>query len=525
MIDFRRIALLCVPALLVHAAFAAAAGLTWRERLDQAERFCREGRNEDAVEAASGVLADAEKDLGRQSRDLGRALLRLGRIYGTAGYMAPLPKIERLLSAIESKDFETRLALGVVLRAEEKYAEAEAALKNAAALHPDDPQVADELIRVYDDTGRFGEEVRLLRLGIERKPKEYDLYSRLAHAYIRLGRSAEAKEAFAKAGTIDSRFAHIEEGYFYLHSGEPRHARAVFEDVIAVDSASAMGYHHMGAYMGTGQRYAEAEKYLRRALEKLEADPDAGEDDLVHTLTWLGNVVRDQGRYAEAEAFYLKASDKAHPGSRRQFLLLQALAKLYAAEGDTARAERIYRQAAADCSGRFTRRYWEAALPLIDLGRFYLAQGRRTEAEAAAGRAEAFCWDLPIGEGRFVLLGLVSQLYTELGDVSKRGALDDRLLPLRRTMPFDPDLVWAEKDAAALDLDAGRSREAEEGYRRAIAVLDHNDYWNDEADALDQLAAVCERRGERRESVDARNKAIALRARPEGAEPPSREER
>ncbi|MFI5350151.1 MAG: tetratricopeptide repeat protein, partial [Elusimicrobiota bacterium] len=302
-------------------------------------------------------------------------------------------------------------------------------------------------------------------------------------------------------------------GYFYMNSGEPVHAKEAFESAVAADTSSALGYHHMGSYLNNRRQYAEAEKYFRRALEKLEADPGASANDLYHARIWLGNVAEAQGRHAEAEAVYLRGLKEARPGSARQLYLLHTLAMLYVSSGKSAQAEETYKRAVAECNTRFTCQHARAGGALIDLGQFYFSQGRRSEAEAMAEQAEKDCADVPIGQGRFDMLRRLSLLYASLGDVSRRDALYARLLPLRREMPFNPDLVWVESGLADGQAAEGRFQEAEDHYRQAIGMLDHNGYWKEEADMLDNLAAIDEKEGKREAAADAREQAKSLRTR------------
>jgi tetratricopeptide (TPR) repeat protein len=151
---------------------------------------------------------------------------------------------------------------------------------------------------------------------------------------------------------------------------------------------------------------------------------------------------------------------------------------------------------------------------LIDLGQFYVGLGRVAEAEAMAKRAEKACEDVPIGQERFSVLGELSAFYSKLGDVSRNEALYNRLLPMRRAMPFSPDLVWVEKGLAEMDAARGRFPESEDHYRLAIGILDHNDRWKEEADALEALASVYKKGGKRPEEEAAEEQAKSLRARP-----------
>ncbi|MFI5348033.1 MAG: tetratricopeptide repeat protein [Elusimicrobiota bacterium] len=504
-------------ALLFCCGSTSSAGSSWRGALDQSEHDFKDGRSAEAAAGAQGALADADKSLGADDPQIGRILSRLSRFAEAAGDAERMTEARRRLSSFKPKTCEVWLELGRLLRGEGRSQEAEKAIENALALNPDDPSAEFALAGIYDDLGRYEEEVRLLRRMIGKRPQDYDLYSRLALAYIRLGRVAQARETYARGRRIDGHAAeaYIEEGYFDLHSNDPVRAQDEFRSAIAVDTASPFGYHHMGAYLMSERRYAEAEKYLRRALEKIEADPSSQTEDLLHTFVWLGKAIEAQGRYPEAEAVYLEGLDKAPPaggasGGRRQELL-GGLARVYIDQGDDARAEATYKRAAAECDVRCP--FSHVGQALLALGRFYVDRGRRAEAEAAAERAGRACESIPIGRGRFGALKELSALYGILGKASKVEALYAELLPLRRTMPFDPDLVWVESGLAASAAAKRRFQDAELHYREAIAMLDHNGSWKEEAVLLDEMAEMLKRSGKASAAEKAGAQAIALKTR------------
>ncbi|MFI5350776.1 MAG: tetratricopeptide repeat protein [Elusimicrobiota bacterium] len=507
--------------LMTFFGFALAAEPSWQAQLSRAERLSGEGKNEESAAAAQRALADAQGSLGPQAPEFSRVLLRLSRLYETVGTSAQLGELEKRLSAIESKDFDIWLSLGDVERAEGKSLEAERALKEALALKPGDPDAQYDLARVYDDLGRFEEEVPLLKKRIAAGVRDYTLYSQLANVYIRLGRPAEAKETFSRARRVGSMAAeaYIEEGYFDLQTGKTDHAQKDFESAILVDPASPFGYHHMGSYLNHGRRYPEAEKYFRRALRVLEADPTTSTGHLLHTMNDLGIAVAAQGRSKEAEGIFLEALEKARGGddselsSAAQQGILRHLGDVYVSEGRLAEAEAAYKRRVAACKVRYKCPHSNGtALNLVVLGQFYLSQGRRTEAEAAAEQAEKACAEVPIGQGRLEALKEISLLYAKLGEESRREALYSRLVPLRRTMPFDPDLVWVETGLADMAAAQGRFSQAEDHCRQAIAVLDRNGYWKEESDVLDLLAGIYARAGNRA-ADETRDRAKILRAR------------
>ena len=421
---------------------------------------------------------------------------------------ARLSEMERRLAAIESKDFEEWLVLGTILREEGKPRAAEDALRKALALKPDDPSAENALAQAYDDMDRFEEEIVPLKKAIERNPRGYSSYARLANVYIRLGRPAEAKETFALARKIDGKAAraYIDEGYFDLNSGEPARAKEDFESAVAVDTSSPFGYHHLGAYYATNQQYPEAEKYFRRALERLEADPKTRPEDLLHALDWLGRVVRAQGRSAEAEAIYRRCLEKPAPGPF-YFMCARSLGDMYDSQEKPALAEETLQRAATACEGGpacSCRGRTQAVL-----GSFYLKHGRRREASDMADRAAKSCAGYHDSFDALIFSELEG-LYERLGDASKEDELHGRVMAARSSIFFSAVLP----DTAERDMKRGRFGEAEDLYRQGIRVFNHRGDGRQEAAMLDGLAAACEKEGKPHEAAEASEKANALRARP-----------
>ena len=482
---------------------------SWRARLDRAEQLSGEGKNAESAAAAEGVLADAEKSLGPEDSEINGILSRLSRIYEAAEDVSHVSEMEKRLSSIKSKDFAVWLALGAARRFQERFLEAQDALKKALALKPDDSQAQRELAMVDHALGRDDEAVKFFERAIRQGPRDYDLYMQLARSDMRLGRLAEAKAAFAQAKKLDGKSleAYIDEGYFHLERGEIAQGKEAFESAIAVDTASPFGYHHMGAYLSHNGEYAEAEKYFRQALERLEANPTARTDDLIHTIVGLGDAIRRQGRSAEAETVFRKCLEKEMPSSL-YVDCLQELGEIYASEGKNAQAEDIFKRAADACEDgpACTCR----GLALINLGDFYLKQGRKREVSAMADEAGKLCAGYLTSN--FSLLMDLAGLYMSSGDVVKGEALYGRILAVGRSMPFHRALAWALARMADLGMTQGRFREAEGFYRQAIPIFENHGDEQQEAAMFDGIAAACEKESKPQEAAEAREKAKSLRA-------------
>ncbi|MFI5347958.1 MAG: tetratricopeptide repeat protein [Elusimicrobiota bacterium] len=504
----RPAAMFAALALPILCALAGAeADAPWRKQLDQAEHLLDDGQKEEAMRTAQGVLKNLEAARGPDAPETGRVLAFLTRIYLTSGDVAKFPEMEARLSAVKSKGFEAWLALGGVLREEEKYRDAEDAIEKALAYKPDDVGAKYHLALLYEDMGRFDEEIVALKGMIARQPSRFAL-AKLAQTYTRLGRASEAEKAYSRANAVEPKGAdagrYIEEGYFNLHAGKVVQAEEDFESAVDLDTANPAAYHHLGAYYEQTGNYPEAEKHYRRALELLQADPRTKAADRIHTIFLLGNVLMREGRAPAAQAVYRKCLDDPAP----VFLnvcCLQALSDSYVSENRLSPAEETLRRAAAacaegpECSCR--------GMADIALGRFYLERGRRLEASSLADRAAKSCASYHALFEPFISLAL-AQLYGKLGDASKEKGFYERSVAERGSLQF----VFMLPAAADMAMDLGRFDEAEDIYRQGIRIYEDRGDRKDEAAMLDGLASACEKNGKPREAADARRKASLLKA-------------
>jgi tetratricopeptide (TPR) repeat protein len=505
----RRGALLASLILVGACGLSNAAEDSWQESLARADALSAQGKNVESAAAARSALAEAEKSLGPEAPEIGHILARLTRYDRSVEDFSQFPEREKRLSAMKSKDFEAWLALGMILREEEKAPEAEKALEKALALKPDDGEAENELVRAYEAGGQLEDEVVVLKTLIKNRPGDYSPYSQLARTYARLGRLDQAAETFARGKKLDGKSAdaYVDEGYFYLHSGRPdaaERAREDFESAVAADTASPSGYHHLGSYLVESGRYVEADEYFRIALRRLEANPNAKPEDLDHTAGDFGNILSFQGRFDEAETVYRKCRPAAVD---LYFICLQGLGDLYASQGKTRQAEAVFRNAVADgaegpactCRGR----------SLIALGDFYLRQGRKDEASAAAHQGERLCADFH-STGSIEVLVKLARLYWDLGDLPRTRSLYERGLVFRTSEEF----AWYRRDLADLAMKLRRFPEAEDLDRQGIQLNHSLGNARREAEFLDGLAAACEKEGKTREAAETREQARALRARP-----------
>ena len=344
--------LFCMLSLMTFHGPVMAEGSSWQGLLAQAERYSTEGKHHEAVQAARSALADAEKKLGVEAPEVGHILARLTMYSFQTGEHLLFPELEKRLREFGSKDFEIWMALGVLLGREERFVEAENALRKAFALNPDDAWAVCELAIAVGRLGRKEDAVHLLKKGLERHPRDYRMHLELANSYVALGLYAHAKEIFARAKKIDSKeaSAYIQEGYALMNAGQDAQAEESFKSLI--DVSTPLGYHHMASYFIRSNQLSEAEGHLRRALQELEADENARLYDLLHTINNLGVIVARQGRKDEAAAIFRDGLKRMSPHNDWYPGFSTALAEIYASQGRKAQAEDYFKQALGGGAGR-----------------------------------------------------------------------------------------------------------------------------------------------------------------------------
>ena len=509
----RDLIFLSLPLLFACGASLSIKGQSWQDTMAQADRLETAGKYAQAAETARAALQVAEKGAGPDAPDVVEILGRLGRFYLESDNSAGLDSVEKRLSGVNPKNHQVWMAIGRLFREEERYPEAEEALKKSLILEPSAVDAESELGRIYTAQGQHEKAAEALREALLRRPKDYGLTMQLAQTYLRTRRYDLAKQTFARAKKIDDKAAaaYIKEGYAYLSAGEDEQGRKEFEDLIAIDTASPLGYHHMGAYLERHQRYLEAEGYYRRALGMQEENPVSNDFDLIHTVTNLAELISEHGgRLAEAGALCRKYLGRGKINSCERGLLLETLAGISVSEDKFTEADNFIKQEEAaenpalDCTRSMRGRM------LTSMASFDTDHGLKSKAEALAERASNLYRGRPMSDGLLDLAGL----YLRLGRESQSEEIFLRIIATHSSMPLSPELALAEDSLARLYETQDRRAEAESLYLRAIASWKTRSTWYKAADALDGLAAVYEKDGKRKEADDARKQAQAFAGMP-----------
>ena len=191
-------------------------------------------------------------------------------------------------------DFRYYHALGEVSLAAERYAQAEAALKQSLARHPHNPPALRLLGRALLARQKGEEAIRVLKRAIALDPLERRTYELLALAYRQQGMHARAVEAWKQALAFwpeDVRLLNSL-GNEYWYAGQAAEAVAVLERAAGLQPRDASIQGSLGGVYWRAGKLAEAEAALLKAIELM---PDE--------VGWRSNLVgvyQQQRRWDEA---------------------------------------------------------------------------------------------------------------------------------------------------------------------------------------------------------------------------------
>jgi tetratricopeptide (TPR) repeat protein len=166
--------------------------------------------------------------------------------------------------------------LGYAYRFVERYSDAEAAFKKYTQLIPNDPNPYDSYAELLMTMGRFDESIAAYRKALAIDANFVNSYVGIGSNYLAMGKVDEARAAFAKLQSVAR------------NTGERRLARFW----------TAAAYVHEGA---TDKAIGE----LKAGYALADAEHDAG--TMSGDLVQMGDVLREAGRFDEAQARYLEA--------------------------------------------------------------------------------------------------------------------------------------------------------------------------------------------------------------------------
>ena len=352
--------------------------------------------------------------------------------------------------------------------------DAEAALRKALELDPQNGCARIELGALYEDRGIFAQAAAEFERAIAIEPDHGGAHCQLGRIYRRQGRASEAEAALRKALELDPRngWARFELGVLFQDQGRFVEAAAEFESAIAVDQNQGWVHYQLGRIYRRLGRYSEAEAALRKTLE---LDPQNGGAQFE-----LGALYADQKRFIEAAAEFERAIgiDPNMVGAHGQLgLMCRRQGRLPEAEAALRRALELDPR---DAGAR------------IELGALYADQRKFIEAAAEFERAIAISPDH-------------GEAYLHLGKTCRgRGRLPEAEAAFEKALALDPrnDRVCVE--LGFLYKDQERFPEAEAAFQKAVACDPRN------GGAHFQLGNVYRQQGRWREAEAEFKAAISI---------------
>jgi tetratricopeptide (TPR) repeat protein len=270
-------------------AFGAAARLRpgWHQPpYDLGNALQALGRFEEAARAYRAALK-LRPDFAQAEANLGNALRAAGK---TEQAIAAYRRLLRRRPDMA----EVHHNLGVALLSQNDVPGAEACFRAALSLRADFAEALESLARLLVAAGRFAEAAGPAMAACAARPDRPDLAELLGDARRGAGQHARALEAYARAIALDpgrhsARFAMAET---HRLQRDPAGAEAVLRGLVGDLPDSWLAHHDLGNVLRDQGRFAAAEDAYRAALS-LSETPIA--------LNHLAAVLREQGRLEEAQ--------------------------------------------------------------------------------------------------------------------------------------------------------------------------------------------------------------------------------
>ncbi len=283
--------------------------------------------------------------------------------------------IRESLSASEADLVEKNLALASAEYAQGHYQAAESALLKARPLCPENPLILNALGVVLLAEARHADAESLFRSALAiRQAALGDKHPDVAASLNNLAELLRAQGRYTDAEPFNRRALEIYEAA--LGSEHPHVAGSMYS---VAELLRAQG------------KYAEAERLSRGALAIWETALGSWHPNVATALNSLASVLHEQGKYEVAELLYRRSLDiyetTLGPQHPHVAIALNNLGEQARAQGRYAEAEQLYRRALEIYDAvESPEQLWVAAC-LANLAKVLSAQGRITEAEPLHRRA------------------------------------------------------------------------------------------------------------------------------------------
>ena len=280
---------------------------------NEATLYEDQGRFEDALRVASDAVA-AVKARTEVTPALRRNLAILYQLVGrlnraAENYSAAIRSFEELQRLGPEEDLRARMLIVESYQAARDLPSAFAEMIKALAAYPNDRSLRINQALLYGDSGQPDLAAESLRALLTRSPADLEIYINVAQVYLENRRYAEAEEAIRSAEEVGSQPAAREttgflRGSLYERQQKFDQAERAFQGVLAANPRNAAALNYYGYMLAErGVRLDEAVALIERALAEEPANASY--------LDSMGWAYFKQDRLAEAEAYLRKAVNRS----------------------------------------------------------------------------------------------------------------------------------------------------------------------------------------------------------------------
>ena len=279
---------------------------------NEALLYQAQGRYDDAIrvlsDTAAGIKGQAAA-LPSNRRTLAILYQQLGQLYREVqNYQAAIYSFEEMQRLGEEEDRRSRLLLIDTWRAAKNLPRALEEAWKALEKYPNDPGVRASQALLLGESGRVEQAVEILRGQLTHTAADRDTYLNIAQIYERARRYKEAEETARLAESLPGTSREKEMSWYLLGAIYERQklfdrAETEFKKVLAVNPRNASVLNYYGYMLGDlGLRLDEARALVERALAE---EPHNGA-----YLDSLGWIYFKQDRLPEAEKALRKAVER-----------------------------------------------------------------------------------------------------------------------------------------------------------------------------------------------------------------------
>ncbi|HEY4580390.1 MAG TPA: tetratricopeptide repeat protein, partial [Candidatus Acidoferrales bacterium] len=280
---------------------------------NEATLYEDQGRFEDALRVASDAVAAVKartEVTPARRRNLAILYQLVGRLNRAAeNYSAAIRSFEELQRLGPEEDLRARMLIVESYQAARDLPSAFAEMIKALAAYPNDRSLRINQALLYGDSGQPDLAAESLRALLTRSPADLEIYTKVAQVYLENRRYAEAEEAIRSAEGVGAQPAAREttgflRGSLYERQQKFDQAERAFQGVLAANPRNAAALNYYGYMLAErGVRLDEAVALIERALAEEPANASY--------LDSMGWAYFKQDRLAEAEAYLRKAVNRS----------------------------------------------------------------------------------------------------------------------------------------------------------------------------------------------------------------------